>query len=444
MTRLAMLEVSQVAKTSPAHSRPASRQARISRPGQIPEAEARARLARHTANSRPLPAAMGKNRSGQDFSGIPLHPVALRSVQPGLQARFTISQPGDPAEKEADHIAAQVMRKSGTASPDACACGASCPKCRQQRSAVQPIQRRSAGAPGSLPAVDEVLRASGQPLEAGLRSFMEPRFGYDFSQVRVHVDRKAIESARELNARAYTVGHHVVLGSTGAASNGTDAQLLLAHELAHVVQQGAAGPLGSREQPAVARQRHGTVIQRQVAARAASENVWGLNVTRSMCGCRQRVRDDIAWANTAGATYAACDVPANPTSSDVEACFKAAHPGSVVAATTSSSGTMTLPPPSADPCQRIEDKAIFVHEIMHSRHTDDMARAQGPAFFSEWQRLKGDPNRLDTLRATFPAQVAAFEAQWDDGHDWAQDEVNSYRWQRRFLESALGALNRIC
>jgi hypothetical protein len=163
-----------------------------------------------------------------------------------------------------------------------------------------------------------------------------------------------------------------------------------------------------------------------------------------MCGCRQQVRDSISWANTAAATYAACDTPANTTSTDVEACFDAAHPGAVAVASTTASGTVTLPPPSANPCERIDNKASFVHETMHSRHTTDIARAQGPAFFSEWRRLSGDPNRLDTLRAAFPAQVVAFEAQWDDGHDWAQDEVNSYTWERRFLQNALSALNRIC
>ena len=105
---------------------------------------------------------------------------------------------------------------------------------------------------------------------------------------------------------------------------------------------------------------------------------------------------------------------------------------------------MTLPPPSADPCQRIRDKATFVHETMHSRHADAMARARGTAFFAAWQALAGDPDRLNKLRVTFPAEVAAFESQWNDGHDWAQDEVNSYRWERRFLVDALAALNRIC
>lgn len=180
------------------------------------------------------------------------------------------------------------------------------------------------------------------------------------------------------------------------------------------------------------------------AARPASESVWGLPVTRAMCGCRDRVREDIAWANEAGATYAKCDIPANATNTAVDACFDAAHPTAVVAATTSPSGTMTLPPASSDPCQTIDNKASFVHETMHSRHTDAIARTQGTAFFAEWRRLAGDPDRLDKLRVPFPAEVAAFESQWNSGHDWAQDEVNSYRWERRFLVDALAALNRIC
>lgn len=163
-----------------------------------------------------------------------------------------------------------------------------------------------------------------------------------------------------------------------------------------------------------------------------------------MCRCRAPLRDGIDWANVAGATYAACDTPANASGTDVEACFDAAHPGSTVVASTSSSGAITMPAAPTDPCERISNKATFVHETFHARHTDDIARARGPAFFAAWRRLAGDPDRLDKLRVTFPTEVAAFEAQWNNGHDWAQDEVNSYRWERRFLVDALAALNRIC
>ena len=62
--------------------------------------------------------------------------------------------------------------------------------------------------------VADVLRSPGQPLDPATRSVMEPRFGHDFSQVRIHADTKAMVSAAALNALAYTVGHHVVFGTS--------------------------------------------------------------------------------------------------------------------------------------------------------------------------------------------------------------------------------------
>lgn len=88
----------------------------------------------------------------------------------------------------------------------------------------------------------DVLRSPGQPLDAATRAFFEPRFGYDLSQVRVHADAKAAGSARAVRALAYTVGRDVVFGS-GQFSPGTAAgQKLLAHELAHAVQQSSTSP----------------------------------------------------------------------------------------------------------------------------------------------------------------------------------------------------------
>jgi hypothetical protein len=87
------------------------------------------------------------------------------------------------------------------------------------------------------PVVREVLRSPGQALDPGTRAFMEPRFGYDFSRVRVHADARAAESARAVDALAYTVGPHVVFGRRQYAPQTGEGQRLLAHELAHVVQQ---------------------------------------------------------------------------------------------------------------------------------------------------------------------------------------------------------------
>jgi hypothetical protein len=87
------------------------------------------------------------------------------------------------------------------------------------------------------PIVREVLRSPGQPLEAAVRAFFEPRFGHDFSEVRLHIDGAAAESARKLNARAYTVGAHLAFDRDQYNPETFEGQRLLAHELTHVVQQ---------------------------------------------------------------------------------------------------------------------------------------------------------------------------------------------------------------
>lgn len=80
--------------------------------------------------------------------------------------------------------------------------------------------------------VHQILRSPGRPLDSGTRAFFEPRFGQDFRDVRVHTDSRAAESVRAINARAYTVGQDIVTADGNDRPNG-----LLAHELAHVVQQ---------------------------------------------------------------------------------------------------------------------------------------------------------------------------------------------------------------
>lgn len=101
-------------------------------------------------------------------------------------------------------------------------------KVRLQRTAVR------SGLVGDVPPiVHEVLRSPGRPLDAETRSFMEPRFGRDFSQVRVHTDAMAAETAQAFNARAIAMGNHIFLSQTQLTAN----RPLIAHELAHVTQQ---------------------------------------------------------------------------------------------------------------------------------------------------------------------------------------------------------------
>ena len=87
------------------------------------------------------------------------------------------------------------------------------------------------------PNVHKVLASTGQRLDASARAFFEPRFGQDLSDVRIHADATAAESARSVNALAYTAGKHIVLGEGQYSPNSTAGQRLLAHELTHVMQQ---------------------------------------------------------------------------------------------------------------------------------------------------------------------------------------------------------------
>jgi hypothetical protein len=85
--------------------------------------------------------------------------------------------------------------------------------------------------------VDQVLNSPGKPLDRETRDFFEPRFGHDFSQVRIHTDGQASESAKLVKANAYTVGNHLAFGSGYYSPQSPKGKKLLAHELAHAVQQ---------------------------------------------------------------------------------------------------------------------------------------------------------------------------------------------------------------
>jgi hypothetical protein len=136
-----------------------------------------------------------------------------------------------------------------------CACGGApgptgeCEECRQKRLQRQ-IRSLALDLQGGLrppPIVGEVLQTPGQPLDAATRRFMEPRFGHDFGGVRVHADGRAAESARAVNARAYTVGRDIVFEAGHYAPQTPAGRQLLAHELTHVAQQSGGGTLTSNE-----------------------------------------------------------------------------------------------------------------------------------------------------------------------------------------------------
>ncbi|MEW6732881.1 MAG: DUF4157 domain-containing protein [Acidobacteriota bacterium] len=124
-----------------------------------------------------------------------------------------------------------------------CACGGStdlsgeCQDCQKNK---LKLQRKTANSTNSFslpPIVNDVLGSSGQSLDTATRTFMETRFGHDFSQVRVHADAKAAESAKAVSALAYTVGKDLVFAADKYSPETTEGRKLLAHELTHVVQQ---------------------------------------------------------------------------------------------------------------------------------------------------------------------------------------------------------------
>ncbi len=136
-----------------------------------------------------------------------------------------VSQPNDPAETEADSMADKVMRM---VTPEALS--------SEKRSVQRKINNSNSTA-GAPALVRSVINSSGRSLDKSARSFMEPRFSHDFSDVKIHDDRKAAESARSIEALAYTVGNNIVFDSGQYDPHSDSGKHLLAHELTHVTQQ---------------------------------------------------------------------------------------------------------------------------------------------------------------------------------------------------------------
>ena len=162
---------------------------------------------------------------------------ATPSVQLTMQPKLAIGSVNDSLEREADCIADQVTR-----TPDLGSCDSSrrqsidrkCDSCNKE----DPQTQNETVPDKSLETVDDVLRSPGQPLDGSARAYFEPRFGQDFSGVRVHADANASTSAKLISASAYTVGSHIVFDASQWSPSSGLGRRLLAHELAHTIQQG--------------------------------------------------------------------------------------------------------------------------------------------------------------------------------------------------------------
>ncbi|WP_157682277.1 eCIS core domain-containing protein [Mucilaginibacter mallensis] len=164
-----------------------------------------------------------------------------------FQPKLTVNQPNDVYEQEADHMADQVMRMPVPfANQDSFFKPAGKPiqrKCAHCEQGEKMLHRKesSAGEVGGNSQLDNYvssLSTTGQTLSAGSRQFFEPRFGHDFSRVRIHTDSGAAKSAQSINALAYTSGNNIVFNSGQYSPETSSGQRLMAHELTHVVQQG--------------------------------------------------------------------------------------------------------------------------------------------------------------------------------------------------------------
>jgi hypothetical protein len=196
--------------------------------------------------------------------------VSNRAAQSAPARSLRIGEANDAYEREANRVAKEVLSaevgkrpwsisRISMAAPvqRKCSCGASasasgeCEECKQKKEEEQTVQRKAtdaAPAAAAPPIVHDVLNSPGQPLDKSTRDFFEPRFGYDFSHVRLHADEHAAESARAVRAQAYTVGSDVVFGSSHYSTHSDGTRKLLAHELAHVVQQSGGGTVSDRDQ----------------------------------------------------------------------------------------------------------------------------------------------------------------------------------------------------
>jgi hypothetical protein len=198
----------------------------------------------NAVSAAPQPLALGQRLGNQGLGQL----LSARR----LQAKLAVSNPNDVYEQEADRVADQVMRMAD-------------PQHRSLSNTPVSVQRKCKSCEEKLyrspessdaPSVDAATERSigslsgrGNPLPQSVRAFMEPRFGADFSAVRVHNDAHAHGLARAVNAHAFAVGRNVVFGAGHYAPETENGKRLLAHELTHVVQQTGSGAVAIARKP---------------------------------------------------------------------------------------------------------------------------------------------------------------------------------------------------
>ncbi len=212
------------------------------------------------------------------------------------QSKLNVSLPSDTYEQEADGVAEQVMRMtvpsytSSAVSNQEERIDRKCSTCKmkkemenkQEKIEIRRKPSTSSSSEGRYEVTNEINNVSadgGSPLDSSTRNFMESRFGYDFSKVRVFTDTKAGESAAALNANAFTVGSDVYFGKGRYNPSAPEGKSLLAHELTHVMQQQSLSA-NSRGIP-----------QLQSTEQSISANLAAEKKSETRCGTDRRPRD---------------------------------------------------------------------------------------------------------------------------------------------------------
>ena len=216
----------------------------------------------YSAESEPELIDTDSSRARLDFTQITIYPPAGGAAQTDPNDNNPAAQ--NKLSSKAPAFARLASRGESSVFP------AGEPRHKPTRRQTTDSEPSGLGQGAVPPVVHEMISSPGQPLDATIRGFMEPRFGCDFGHVRVHSGPRAAASAGQVGAIAYTIGQHVVIGERGPSLESVAGQQLWAHELAHVVQQSRGGSA-----PALT---HSAAHERDADAAAMSLGMGHLNI----------------------------------------------------------------------------------------------------------------------------------------------------------------------
>ncbi|MEK7395624.1 MAG: DUF4157 domain-containing protein [Candidatus Poribacteria bacterium] len=273
---------------------------------------------------------------------------ACHTCPPHIQAKLSVNQPDDKYEQEADGIAEKVMRMADPSQQQAIPVSSKsgdlviqreCPECEDDEESLQrkglseqgiAVSNHSMDMP---PIVHEVLRSPGQPLDSSTRAFMEPRFGHDFSRVRVHTDAKATKSAQTVNSLAYTFGNNVVFRAGLYTPNTMTGQRLLAHELTHVLQQYNGQSTSLQRQSEETEEDANQTITATTSAQTTAATTTATTTTATTAAPITVTVNGITYYNTRAGAEAAVPTHVSPRSCFVWRDGPTGHPWRVIPGT---------------------------------------------------------------------------------------------------------------